>query len=185
MSCSPNMLLSRHTHTQSAHLMPHQVGTLLNANDNNQKSCLTSWALPSPCLHSFYSFLSFLPWLLAGMLENGEVNKLCMCMFWWKGFWWEGGWVSSLHKGHEVPPTWCTFTDTKTTLPEIPSAPLQWVFSSSSSRHGLAFSPLYPSPTPVPEPGPEEAGSTECIERTSRKGKILMEINLSDSSVGP
>lgn len=80
MSCSPNMLLSRHTHTQSAHLMPHQVGTLLNPNDNNQKSCLTSWALPSPCLHSFYSFLSFLPWLLAGMLENGEViNYACAC----------------------------------------------------------------------------------------------------------
>ncbi|XP_017656364.1 solute carrier family 25 member 43 isoform X2 [Nannospalax galili] len=41
-SC-PNRLLSKHTCThQSVCLMPHQAGTLLNLNDNNQKSCLTT-----------------------------------------------------------------------------------------------------------------------------------------------
>lgn len=65
-----NRLLCRHSCIQSVCLIPHQVGTLLNTNDNNQKSCLTTWALPSPSLHSLYSVFLFRAWHARG---------------WWRG----------------------------------------------------------------------------------------------------
>lgn len=83
---------------QSVCFIPPQVGTLLNINDNNQKSGLTTWA---------YSHFILFFFFLLGMLEDGEVNNLCMFMFWENV---SGGGGGQLHAQVEwSASTWCGF----------------------------------------------------------------------------
>lgn len=179
MSHSPNMLYpDTHIHTQSVHLMPHQVGTLLNTNDNNSKSCLTSWAFPSPCLHSFYSFFFFLPWLLAGMLETGEVNKLCMCMFSWDGFWWEGGGSALCRNGIRSPRHLVTCSWPPGPPCPNPHGHTSAHFTSSASWSTRPF-PLCLSHT-WPRAWDQRGWQHLLYWENKQKAKILMESNSSD-----